>query len=129
MKLDEFFNPDLPSDLNQHLLRICHDLQIAQQALRDDALEFARAENEYRKNKATAYLVAKSANPAATIPMLEAMIDKECSRERERAFIARANKEASFELVRSLRAQLTAIQTISANLRVEKDLGYAGEPA
>lgn len=123
MDIDEVMTDQaLPEDLNIELLRLSRKLEQATDSLRGAAVEFAEAENDYRRTKAQTYLVAKTANEKATIPQLEAIIDRESEKERKRAYLARAMKEATLEQVKSLRAQLSALQTIAATTRTEMEM-------
>lgn len=128
MDINEMLGQDLPEDLNRELLRLSGRLEKATTQLRRDSLKFAGAEHAYRRSKAQAYLTAKTSAEKATIPQLEALVDKSCEMERAKAYVARAMKESSLELVKSLRAQLSALQSIAATVRSEAELASGPQP-
>lgn len=127
------FKPQvLPDDLNGELIRISRLLEGATDEYHEAALEFAVAEDGYRHAKATSYLAAVvhdktlTRREARTIPSLEATRDLECQDERQRAYLARANKEGARERVLSLRAQLSALQSVASSIRAELELTRTG---
>lgn len=81
------------------------------------SVEWAHAEDKYRKAKSVAYLAA-----SGTVAERNAHVDKVCSEDRLKAHLAESTKEAKKELVRSLQAQLSALQTIAALIRAEMHL-------
>jgi len=85
------------------------------------AVEYAEAENEYRKAKANAYL-----SNTGTVPEREAHVDKVCERERKRAHIAEGMRKQSIEAHRGLLVQLQVLQTVSNLVRSEMDLTRTG---
>lgn len=93
------------------------DLRAANDELYKLSVEWAHAEDGYRKAKAVAYLAA-----SGTINERNASVDKVCSSERLKAHLAEAEKEAKKELSRSLQAQLSALQTVAALMRAEMNL-------
>lgn len=111
-------------DLHSQLLELTNKLTHAQNELKTASLDWASAENAYRQAKAISYLTIKSLpdNVKATVATLEAMVDKSVQEERQRAYIARSLKEAALENVRSIRAQLSALQSIAASVRSELEL-------
>jgi hypothetical protein len=115
-------------DLNEELRRLSRKLETANDQFRSDGHEWARAEDAYKGAKATKRLASKADNPKATIPELDALVDIGCARERTQAYIARANREASHELVRSLRSQLSALQSIAASVRSEIEMAAQPQP-
>ena len=113
----------LPDDLNGKLKRLCLRLETAQGQLRSAGLFYAKKESAYRKAKAFAYL-----DSAGTVEARKALVDKACGEERQTAYLARAAKEAALENVRSIRAQLSALQSIAASVRSEMELASAPQP-
>jgi hypothetical protein len=103
--------------LENELVRLSGLLEDATTELRAKATSEAKLESSYRKAKAIAYL-------SATGPVAErqAQVDKICDNDRERYYLARAEKDAQTELLRSLRAQLDAWRTIAASHRAEADM-------
>src|SRR4051812_21763450 len=119
MNISETFKNDwLPDDVNQELLNLIKHLSEASTQLHGNALTWANAEHNYRAAKAKALIRFKTdeEHKKSTVQYLEALIDEECASQRLAAYIARAQKEASLELVRSIRAQLNALQSIGANV-------------
>jgi hypothetical protein len=76
--------------------------------LREQGHEYADAENEYRKAKAAAWLVA----PVGTVPEREAWVNGKTAGERKRRDLADAMRQAALEAVRSRRGQISALQTL-----------------
>jgi predicted nuclease with TOPRIM domain len=107
--------------LLDELVRLSGLLELATEELKTYAHDEARLENEYRKAKANSYLAA-----SGTVNERTAHVDKICSHEREKYYLARASKEATLESVRSLRAQLSAYQSICASFRSEAELAGKG---
>ncbi len=87
----------------------------------DAARGYAINENAYRMAKAKAYL-----NSEGTVDARKAQVDMICERERLAAHISEGILDSTRERVRSLRAVLSALQTISAVHRVEADLDRTG---
>jgi DNA-binding protein YbaB len=107
----------LPAELNKDLMQLSKRLGAAQNQLKSACVNFARKEHAYRKAKALAYLSADG-----TVEKRKAEVDKICDDERKEAFLARAAKEASLENIRSIRAQLSALQSVAASLRSEMEM-------
>src|ERR1041384_2858463 len=103
------------NDLNQKLIQLSDELTTAQQDLKRTALDLAKKEHLYRQAKAVSYLTVKALpeNIKATAPTLAALVDKACAEEREAAYIARAMERAALENVKSIRQQLSALQSIA----------------
>ena len=80
----------------------------------DKVQEYAEADNEYRKAKATAYLSA-----SGTVQERQAHVDKACEQERFRAHRAEAYWRASQIAVKARLAQLSAAQSKVNALRQE----------
>lgn len=131
MKIGQFgaiSDTPLPDDLNNELCRLSSALETANTQLREHSHAWALAESNYKGKKATERLQAKADNPKATIPELDAMVDLKCSQERQSAYICRALKEADIEYVRSLRAQLSALQSVAASVRSEMEMAAIPQP-
>lgn len=122
----------LPVQLNEKLMELCHALESAVADYEDAAREFALHEDEYRHQKAVSFLSIVTVDgprpkkERRTIPAIEATRDIECREERQQAYIARANKEAAKERVLSIRAQLSAVQSVAASVRAELELARTG---
>jgi hypothetical protein len=89
--------------------------------LREQAREYAAAEDAYRMAHAKAYLAAEG--PAH---LRKAAADLATSSERVAAHVADGMRNAAVEAVRSRRSQLSAIQSILAAQRAEADMGRFG---
>jgi hypothetical protein len=124
MKTNELFNQNLPFDLKNELHRLSAKLEFANDDLEEKANTWANAEHTYRKAKSAAFIRHQSdaSGNKMTIPMTQAMVDRDCEDQRFKAYLARAQKEAALEKVRSLRAQLSALQSVTASVRAELEL-------
>lgn len=107
-----------PRDLVDELLRISKELDSAHDHLVQASRQAADTERDYRKMRATAYVRIQ----AKTVGEREAQVDLMCNQERHEAHLAEALKVAALEKVRSLRAQLSAAQSIASSVRVEAEL-------
>jgi len=83
------------------------------------AREYAEAENAYRKAKSIAWFMAPAGD---TVKSKEAYVDRECEKERGRRLLAEGMRLAALEAVRSRRAQLSSLQSISNAIRAEADV-------
>lgn len=79
------------------------------------AREYALAENAYRMAKAQAYLKTEE----GTVDYKKARVDIQTEKERLMAHIAEGLLDATRERVRSLRATLSALQTIAGTYKAE----------
>jgi hypothetical protein len=121
-------NQHLPTDLNAELLRLSTKLEDATDDLQKHSQEYAANEYAYRQAKALAYIKFQN-DPGGgrrTVEMIKAVVDRECERERMNAYLSRAMKEAGLEKVRSLRAQLSALQSVAAAMRSEMEMAGKG---
>lgn len=110
-------------ELEAAILETIADLRKANEELHALSVEWARSEDAYRKARAVAYLAA-----SGTINERNSHVDKICSEDRLKTHLAESTKEAKRELVRSLQAQLSALQTIAAMNRAEMSLAGRYEP-
>ena len=124
MKLRDIHQRVMPEDLESELRRLCLHLETSQGQLRSAGLYYAKKESAYRKAKAVAQLKADG----KTVDDRKAQVDRDCGEERLTAYLARAAKEAALENVRSIRAQLSALQSIAASVRSEMELAGAPQP-
>lgn len=97
-------------------------LDEAQVDLNKAVREEARAENEYRKSRANAYL----ASEGKTVNEREAQVDKITDRERYAAHLAGGLSKAALEAVRNRRVQLSVLQTVANSVREEFALARTG---
>ena len=106
-------NDDLEST-SKELLAECDELA-------KTARDYAVKENAYRLAKAKAMLKAEG-----TVDMKKAQVDEICQRERLDSHIAEGLLDATRERVRSLRAVLSALQTIANSHKAEADFDRTG---
>lgn len=130
MNINKYLNDWVPEELNAELWNLMSRLNLANDQLTNYSIEWAITEDAYRAAKATAILKYKAdeKHARATVQMLDALVDTDCISQRQAAYLARANKEAALELVRSLRAQLSALQSIAAGMRSEMELAGMPQP-
>lgn len=88
--------------------------------LRDAIQAEGETERIYSMAKANAYLAA-----TGTARERDAATDKVVSAERERAHVAAALTKAAFEEIRSLRQQMSALQTVAS---AQKAQSWATQP-
>jgi hypothetical protein len=118
----------LPTDLNDEFTRLSRRLDEAISDLEKAAVELAHAEHDYSQAKATNFLSHQSDSNGNknTVAKIEAIVSKECSRQQLRAYLARGMEKAMAEKVKSVRAQISALQSISAALRAEMEFSGKG---
>lgn len=121
MKLDEIYNF---TDLDRELHRLCNELFTAVDALRQAGRAWAEKVNQYRRAKAVAYLTSEG-----TVQARQAIVDRACDTERLQAHIAEAEREACLEHVRSIRAALSAYQTLARTNQAEMEMSHVAQPA
>jgi hypothetical protein len=102
------------SEINIEIFRICRELSEAHTILESANRDWALKENDYRKKKATTYL-----NSEGTIEARKASVDAACETERLAAHIATGYRDALLEKIRSLRAQLSALETVSNSIKTD----------
>lgn len=90
-------------------------------ALAKAAKDYATKENAYRMAKATAYISSEG-----TVDARKAQVDKITERERLESHIAEGILDSTRERVRSLRAVLSALQTIAGGYKAEADFYKTG---
>ena len=86
-------------------------------ALVSSAQEVAQAEHDYRKAKATAWMMA----PQGTVPVRESWVDSETAELKMAVDLAEGKRLASLEAVRSRRQQLSAVQSLLAAWKADAD--------
>lgn len=111
------------TELNQELLRLSMQLGKANADFTAACHEFAEAEHEYRKAQALAYQSAEG-----TVDARKARVDQVCDKERLAAYLARARKESTLELIRSIRTQLDCLRSVAAGTRAELEQLGSPEP-
>lgn len=111
-----------PTDLSDELTRLCRALDDAHADLVKRSSDWARAESEYRISKAQAFQQVRQYETKPTVPEREAMVDQLIDKQKYQRDLTESAKVNALELVRSLRSQLSAIQSISAAVRSEMEL-------
>lgn len=109
-------------DLIERMIETSRALDAAQSELEDAVREEARAENEYRKARASAYL----ATEGRTVAEREARVDQATDTVRYAAHLAGGMTKARLEAVRNRRTQLSTLQTIANSVRAEIELARTG---
>lgn len=110
-----------PRDLIERMLEASRALDGAQENLNICVREESRAENEYRKARANAYLATEG-----TVQAREAQVDKVTDQERYAAHLAAGLSRAALESVRNRRTQLSVLQTVANSVREELSLARTG---
>lgn len=95
------------------------------------AYQYAVADHEYRKAKASAYLGAKTNNhEKLRVSDIDAIVDEQCEAQRLRRNIADARRLTALEAVRSRRQQLSALQSGARAVRADIEMNkYDQDPA
>lgn len=113
---DEDASPEVRS-LRQDILELSDALTEAIGELRETSKDWATKDNAMRKAKAKAFLQANGKNKEER----EAKADAFYEKERLAANIAEGEKNACLEHVRSLRAQISALQSLIYASRAENE--------
>lgn len=116
LQQDELETPETGS-LRARLLELSDDLSAELLELEEAARDFAVADNEMRKSRAKAFLKAVGKNKEER----EANADSGFAEERLECNLAEARKDVCIEKVRSLRAQLSALQALIYARRAENE--------
>ena len=111
-----------PHDLSEELTRLCRKLDDAHTDLVQRSTAWAKAESEYRVSKAQAFQQVSKYPTKTTAAEREAMVYELIDRQKYERDLTESAKVNALELVRSLRAQLSAVQSISAAVRSEMEL-------
>lgn len=104
------------AQLSAEFERLCRELHATLRGQFNAAEEYAEAENRYRLAHARAYLAAEG--PAHE---RKARADLVTGDERFRSRLADGRKQATLEAVRSLRAQISALQTVAGLAKAEAE--------
>lgn len=107
-----------PRDLVEAMLTKSKELDQAHDDLITASHKAADKDRDYRKTRATAYVrcVAK------TVGEREAQVDLMCNEERYEAHLAESLRAAALERVRSVRASLSAMQSIASAVKSESEM-------
>lgn len=122
------------SDYTDHvrvLERLLDESERANAEMKRAGIEFAQADSQYRGAKQKSRLLHTTAPLAEgqkplTIPTIDALVDRDCAAERDRQRLAKSNYETSIEYVRSLRTNISAIQTLLNHSKAEMELARQG---
>lgn len=109
-------------NLNEDLQSTSKELLEECDILTELAHEYATKENAYRLAKAVAMLKAEG----KTVDLKKAEVDVICEKERLASHIAEGMLDATRERVRSLRAVLSAMQTIAGSHKAEAQFERTG---
>jgi hypothetical protein len=105
-----------PTEAGAEMARLSELLDKALRVLREQASEFALAEDAYRMAHAKAYMAH-----AGPVHERKAAADLVTSAERQRSHLADGMRQAALEAVRSRRAQISALQSLLAADRAEAE--------
>ncbi len=108
---------NLNQDIYAEMLRLSQALEMAVNELRTAGHVYAATENRYRFAKSAAYLAS-----SGTVAERTAHVDKACTAEHLASHEAEAENVACHESVRSIRSQLSALQSIAAASRAELEM-------
>jgi hypothetical protein len=107
--------------------RLSRLLDAGLQAMRDQAVELADAENVYRKAKAQAWLVVPSEVTLAEAR--KAWVDGHTADERRRRDLAEGMGRAAYQAVQARRTQVSALQSLLNAERAEMRFAQTGDAA
>lgn len=121
------------SDAFAEANRLSRLIDAAIEALKNTSVEFARAESDYRKAKAEAWVRCpnddagvKAGEREWTAARREAWVDADTADLRYKRDLADGMRQAALEAVRSRRAQLSALQTFLNAEKAEADFARTG---
>lgn len=109
------------AEMNAQLVRLSQRLDAAHEELVRLVNDEAKTEHEYRKARANSYL-----STSGTVGEREAHTDKTVADERYRAHLAAGLAKSQLEAVRSIRAQMSALQTMASATREEMKMAGVG---
>lgn len=107
---------------HKELVRLSGAVDDAVDGMKRLAVEYAKAERDYRLAKAKAWLTA----PEGTVPQREAWVNGETAALRHARDLAEGMKQAAVEAARSRRTQLSAWQTSVNAHREDMSMGRFG---
>lgn len=102
-------------------------LQAALTEQRASAEAHARCEHSYRLARARSFTGFVADGTKRTVDHTQAMVDIECEREMMQLRLAEAKHESDGELVKSLRQQLSAMQSLLGTYRAEAEAVRYGQ--
>lgn len=107
----------------QELISLSQELTVAHEELERAAFDYAVKDNDMRKAKSKAFLRTEGKNKEER----EAKADADWAEARLACSLAEADKEVCLEKVRSLRAQLSALQALLYSRKAEADAIKMGQ--
>jgi hypothetical protein len=108
-------------DIAKELKKRSRQVDESLDSLRAAAVEYASAENEYRKGKAQAILAAEG-----TVQEKDALAEIQIGDLRARRDLASQLRDVEMEVVRARRGQLSAVQSVAAVVRAEMEFTRTG---
>lgn len=109
------------AQLTEQLLAVVSDLRASMADLYTRSREFAEAEKNYKRAKATAYLASHG-----TVAEREAHAEEAVNEARYKRDMAEGLKQSALEATRGNRAILSAFQSLAALTRAEAELANYG---
>lgn len=109
------------SDFIEDVRRFSDDLDKALRWSSDQIRNYAEKEAAYRKAKSEAWVKVRIELPSATVPERVAWVESVTAEVRQERDVAEGMRQHSYELIRSRRAQLSAIQSLLASERAEAE--------
>lgn len=107
--------------IQEKILNGIEQLAHALNAHRAAAMAYARTEHAYRQARANAHVEFAADGQKRTVDLTGAMVDVRCGTQMLAVRLAEAEDKAAKELVWSLRAQLSAAQSLLGAQRAEAE--------
>lgn len=118
----------LSTEFQSNILDAIAALQQALSEQRASAKLHAEAEHAYRQARARAFTsIVADKEQKRTVDHIQAMVDLECDRQMLELRLAEAKHESDGELVKSLRQQLSAMQSLLGTYRAEAEAVRYGQ--
>lgn len=117
----------LSTEFQTNILDGIAALQTALSDQRASAKTHAECEHAYRLARARAFVSIVSDGTKRTVDHINAMVDIECDRKMLDLRLAEAKHESDGELVKSLRQQLSAMQSLLGTYRAEAEAVKYGQ--
>lgn len=114
------------ADYAADVRRYCDDLDQALRWSADRVKDYAAKEAAYRKAKSDAWVRVRLELPSGTVPERNAWVEAVTADLRQERDIAEGMRQHSYELIRSRRSQISAVQSLLANERAESEYVRTG---
>ncbi len=108
-------------ELQTKLLEGVQALSVALNEQHLAAKQHATAEHAYRQKRAVTYIEFSADGEKRTVDLLKAMVDRWCDKEMFAVRLAEAEHEALTERVRSLRTEISALQSVLNAYKAEAE--------